>query len=212
MTKSRALLIQQAYRDATGVYPVIMSWLYPRNLEYCRRHEIEYMAVYGNAVEEWPPIYGAWAKVALILNALEAGYKHVIWLDLDTLIVDLDADLRDGCPAEGLGMTTHQPDGMPVLNCGALYVTNSEDTKKLFREWISWYPGPINGWHEQAMINLLGQVPICAPLIVSIDDKWNSTRAANNRVEHPVVEGFHGEGAAERRFQLMKEFLNAQHP
>lgn len=201
---SKAILIQQVYTGSP--YSELLAFQFGRNLNYCKAHDMDYSVNYGNIVEQWKLEYGGWAKTALIWGALNK-YEHVIWLDVDTLIADLSADLRDGCPAFGIGMTLHNP-AHPVYNVGAMYVTNSEEVRAFIYEWMGWYPGPIGGWYEQAMINLLIQIPKFSNMVTPIDYKWNSTRAANIHVDNAVVEGFHGEGDYARRLQLMKEFLH----
>lgn len=201
-------MIQQIYPKSPYAEAIVLTL--SRTLESCARHNIDYNFSYSNVVEDWIPEHGAWAKVALIINALQQGYKYVIYLDADTVIADTSVDLRDGCPDFGIGMTKHKPNSHPAYNVGAMYVTNSPRVLELVKEWAGWYPGPIHGWHEQAILNLLSYVPQYGNLIVAIDAKWNSTHAGENHVDNAVVEGFHGEGEHTRRIQLMREFIEGK--
>lgn len=206
---TRALLLQQVYKGSP--YTEAIKLTYARNLDYCLRFDMDYLVQYGNVVEEWEVRFGGWAKIVMILKALQDDYKHVVWLDADALIADTSVDLRCGCPELGVGVALHKPKGQLTCNVGVMYVTNSAETQDFLKMWLSWFPGPLNGWHENAMLNLFTQIPEYRPFIARIEDKWNSCRAADNHVENAVIEGFHGEGEPARRIQLMKEWLH-DHP
>lgn len=202
-----AIIIQQVYRGSE--YTNMLALTLERNLEYCKKHNFDFELYYGNIIEEWNPIDGAWAKLALIHGALTNGYQYVIWLDADSLIADVSADLRDGCPKpQGVGVVRH-PASNNAFCVGNLYVTNSELTRAFMVYWMRWYPGPSGGWHEQAALILLNVLECFHELIIEIDHKYNSCRAGGSHVDNAIVEGFHGEGSAERRLKLMKEYLQA---
>lgn len=203
---SRAVLIQQVYRGSEYVDALTLT--YARHLKYCQKFDMDYLTIHGNVVEKWDMKFGGWAKVALMFNALLDGYDKVIWLDADCLIADLNTDLCEACPEHGIGCVLHTPNGRPpVYNVGCLYTTNSERTQFFFNEWLGWYPGPVDGWHEQGMFNLLSQIPHYGGLIVPVDKRWNSCVKGETHVENAVVEGFHGEGEPAKRIQLMREWL-----
>lgn len=199
-----AIILQQINQDS--YYTDIMPLVFARHLNYAKAHGFDYEFSYGEIVEDWKPGQGGWAKLMLIYNALARNYQHVIWVDADSIIVDLRADLRGGCPdGPGLGFVVHRN---PIhLNVGNIYVTNSAEVQQFMADWMSWYPGPA-GWREQAVLNLLAKTN---PLVKVTDDKYNSCRAAGNRVDHPIVEGFHGEGSPENRYKLMKAYLRGLH-
>jgi len=199
---NKAVILQQIYTD--GIYADAIALTLSRNLKYAKMHAMDYQFHFGNIVSDWEPGMGGWAKIALIQFALAQGYTFVIWLDADTMIKDMNTDLRDGCPADGIGAVLHA--GPPEhYNVGALYLKNTERVREFVNIWALWYPGP-RGWREQAMFNLLNEVPKIS-VVQPIDAKWNSTKAAQRHVENAVVEGFHGEGDPARRIELMREFL-----
>ena len=95
----------------------------------------------------------------------------------------------------------------PYYNVGVMYFTNSEKTQHLIGAWMEQFPGPLYAWHENGALITLSMIPQWGELVIEIDARYNSCRAGNNRVEDAIVEGFHGEGCPEQRFELMKAFL-----
>ena len=199
-----AIIIQQVYQE--GSYLDLALVTIPNCLAYAKKHSFDYEFSYGDIVPEWDMLCGGWAKLALISGALQRGYKYVVWLDVDALIVDMDADLREACP-EGIGMVIHHSPN-PHYNIGCMYMTNSQEVKEFVNYWMSWYPGPTfkGSWHEQAILNLLSQTP-AGQIVKEIDCKWNSTKAGHCHTNRAVVEGFHGEGSPEQRLAKMQEYL-----
>lgn len=200
--KSDAVIIQQIYQDGGFINAINLTM--PRLLSYAKRWEIDFDFHYGNIMDQWDLKFGGWAKLPLILSALERGYKYVIWLDADTVIADINIDLRDGCPEDGIGMVKHH--GPPEhFNVGVMYFTNTLRVRQFLAYWILWYPGPAD-WREQAVLNLLCKIPELN-VVRMIDNKWNSTRLAGCHVDNAIVEGFHGEGTADERAELMRLFM-----
>lgn len=204
---SKAILIQQVYQGSE--YAEALALTYGRNLAYCQKYNMDYFACYSNIRDDWDWRLGGWAKLVLIRDALNNGYQYVIWLDADSLIADLNTDLRDGCPEFGVGMVHHNPIVRPVYNVGVMYFTNSERVRQFVNDWIGWFPGPVNGWHEQAMLSLLSVAVPYLGLVVPLENKWNSCVKGLTHVDNAVVEGFHGEGEISNRIKLMKEWLDA---
>lgn len=176
-----------------------------RNIEYCLRHKMDFeLLISGEIVGQ-----GDWEKVRLIRLAMELPYKYIIWLDADTIIMDMDADLRDGCPSGKIGACRHILTSPPYtvnldhLNVGAIYLSNCEETRKWMDYWLEGFPGtPDPPWFEQGEFNKRG-----GDIVVEIDAKWNATGEVNPS-PHPVVLGFHGQGQNIRqRFDLMCKAL-----
>jgi len=203
------IIIQQVYSNSDYLDMVKMT--IQRHLDYCNKHKMDLHLEYGNVIPEYPIEYGGWAKVELIKARLNPSllYKHVIWLDADAVIVDMSADLRDACPkSEGVGMTRN-PLPFPHFNVGMMYITNGETVRRFVREWLTWYPGPINGWHEQAMLNIMQLIPTYQGILCEIDFKYNSCKDAGTQVDKPVVQAFHGAGSGYERYTKMREFLSS---
>ena len=206
-TNTKAIILQQLYNFPSNPYVDMLALAYPRHLRYANRWNFDYYVMHGNVVEEWDIKYGGWAKLRLILDALKAGYNYVVWLGIDTLIVDTETDLREAQKeSRGIGLVEHPTSGN-VPNCDAMYITNSPEVIEFISAWIDWFPGPIKGWHEQAMLNLLTLTPEGIRVLYPIHPKWNSTVKGGCHVDNAVVEGFHGEGPAENRLRLMKACL-----
>jgi hypothetical protein len=198
-TPNNAILIQHVSQNWEGanLYKVTTN----RNIEYCLRHKFDYeLMISGLAVARM----GDWQKVSIIRTAMMLEqYKYIVWLDADTLIVDMAADLRDGCPPDKIGACRHILTSPPYnvnldhLNVGCLYMQNTEANRQRMDDWLAGYPGPIGPpWREQGVFNNLG-------LGVAIDDKWNATGQVNPSPA-PVVLGFHGQGAnVLERFNMM---------
>lgn len=171
-----------------------------RNLEYCMKHKFDFEMIVKGEI----PTDGHWDAVRLIRTAMELDYKYIVYLDADTVIADMKADLRDGCPEGKIGACRHVLDkarfgiDLDHLNVGVLYVSNCEETRAFVDKWLAGYPGTHEPpWREQGVFNKIND-----GTVVQIDDKYNSTYPVNH-VENPVVSGFHGRGSPKIQFDLM---------
>lgn len=195
-----ALLIQHASADWDGVNMLRVTTA--RHIEYCQRHRFDYeMIISGES-----PKYGDWAKVQMIRTAMEVKlsdgerqYNYIVYLDVDTLIADMKADLRDGCVEKKIGCCRHVLTNPPYninldhLNVGALYLQNTEENRANVDRWLAGAPGTkAPPWWEQGVLNEL-------EIGAEIDAKWNATGQVNPSPA-PVVLGFHGQGDSKRRF------------
>lgn len=188
--------------SANTEYINLLKLTAPRNLEYCLQHRFDFeMIVAGD-----PPKNGDWNKMHLIRDLMEVPeYKYIVWLDADTVIADMSADLRDGCPVDHIGAVRHilKPPEFRIyldhLNVGALYLYNCPETRAFVDRWILGCPGsPEPPWWEQGVMNNIND-----GTVVEIDAKWNATGKVNPSPA-PVVLGFHGLGAnIKERFNLM---------
>jgi hypothetical protein len=59
---------------------------------YCARHKYNYLFLTENPPDLFRPY--AWAKVCLLFYALEHKYKHIMWLDADALITNVEVELQ----------------------------------------------------------------------------------------------------------------------
>lgn len=171
-----------------------------RNLEYCLLHKMDYrMEIRGEA-----PRQGHWDAIRMVRAEMEKGYKYIVYLDADTIIKDMKADLREGCPPEKIGACRHvlkkQDYGIDLdhLNVGALYFSNCDATRAFVDKWLDGYPGTTEPpWWEQGVMNKIND-----GTVVAIDNKYNATGKVNPSPS-PVVLGFHGQGDVKRQFDLM---------
>ena len=186
----------------------------PRHQAYANKWHFDYLVVIGEVREDWLPNHGGWAKVELMRQMLAKGYQYVIWIDADAMIIDMDTDLREGCP-QGLGMVLHHGAVTPGphLNVGVMMIQNSEKVRAFFDEWASRYPGTNEfPWYEQGEANKMAKEPKWQGVVIQIEDKWNSCIAAENHVDNAVIEGWHGMGDAYMRLQQMQEFIKTLDP
>jgi len=196
-----ALLIQQIYPDTAGVKLLELNT--ERNSAYCLRHGFDYWHVVENVLPDTDPTRGSWSKIELMRRGLEAGYKYVIWLDADTLIRDLDADLREAVKMNYIGACWHRIPQLHHWNVGALYLGNGERVLEFVSAWLSQYPGLNDGWMEQGVFN---RMAMTSDIVQTISDKWNAT-IGFTEVPDAVVLAYHGAGDTNARYELMKEVM-----
>jgi hypothetical protein len=199
-----AIVIQQAYPDQG--FAKLLELTQEHHKQYCEKHKLDYLAVF-DYVYEHNTDYGAWAKVELIRKALHDGYDQVIWLDSDTLIKDTSVNVCDGVPDFGIGACWHRIPQLHHWNVGALYIDKCRATKDFIDKWLASYP-PKEGWFEQGVFN---QLAMKDKTVVTISDKWNATFDVS-MCPDAVVLGFHGQGSANQRLNLMKETMEALFP
>ena len=200
-----AVLIQQVY-PGLGFEP-LLELTKAHHQAYCDKWNIDYQPIVDN-VTEHDPALGAYAKIELIRRAMAQDYAYIIWLDADTLIKDVDADLRDAVPYQKIGVCWHRIPQLQHWNVGALYVHNCEATQLFMDEWIKAYPPPRDGWNEQGVFN---RMAMKQNTVVTISDKWNAT-LNYSMVPDAVVLGFHGQGNAVQRLQIMRDAYNTLFP
>jgi hypothetical protein len=198
--KNNAIIIQHVYGDTPDYYNLLkVSGL--RCLEYCQLHQMDYRMIADGTYQQ----NGDWEKVNILRAILNnEHYKYVIYLDPDTIIADMTADLREACPPNGIGACRHvltQPAytiHLDHLNVGALYITNCEASRLFIEKWLMGYPGTTRpSWWEQGVFNDINDGTVQV-----VDDKYNATGNVNPS-PNPVVLGFHGQGDVRQRFNLM---------
>ena len=206
-----AVLIQQVWigefpnPSGVGSYEPMMELTKERNEAYCKKHNFDYWHIVGTEGLKAGDIYaGCWTKIELIQRALEKGYEYIVWLDPDALIKDMDTDLRDGC-INGIGACWHRIPQLNHWNVGVLYVKNTPEVKAFIDEWLSAYPGPRSGWNEQGVFNKMG---MRSKVVQTISDRWNAT-LNYTFVPDAVVLGYHGNGSAKQRYDMMSATLKS---
>jgi len=196
-----SLLIQQIYPDTPGVK--LLELNKERNQKYCQKHGFDYWYEISNPLPNSDPEAGSWGKIELIRKGLEAGYKHVVWLDADTIIANIHADLREACKEDHIGVCWHRIPQLDHWNVGAMYYGNSPRVLEFVKVWLSGYPGINDGWNEQGVFNRLAMQ---SNVVETISDKWNST-IGFTEVPDAVILGYHGAGNTPERYELMKAVM-----
>ncbi len=204
-----ALLIHQIYPpgkdpgfDLSQDY---LDFCVKQNQPYCERHSFDYWHSIENLNPDGNTDLGSWTKVILIQRGLEAGYKFVVWLDVDTLIWR-DEDLRNACIPEHIGVCWHRIPQLDHWNIGAMYLGNSESVRQFVKDWLSAYPGDKDGWAEQGAFNRMARK---SEVVQTISDRWNATQDYS-MVPDAVVLGFHGAGNPKERLEKMRQTMEAK--
>jgi hypothetical protein len=203
---NNAVLIQQVWEGDydLGDYSPLLELTRERNEEYCKRHDFDFLTIIGTADLKYTDVRkGCWTKIELIQRAMEQGYEYIVWLDPDTLIKDMDIDLRLGC-IDGIGVCWQRIPQLNHWNTGVIYVRNSIEAKKFIDEWFATYPGEPQ-WMEQGEFNKLAMK---SKVVQTISDRWNAT-LNYSMVPDAVVLGFHGYGNAKQRLESMRLTLES---
>jgi hypothetical protein len=139
-----------------------------------------------------------WAKVRLILSAMQMGFQRIIWLDADAVIVDPAIDLGRLTP-DGIGMTRHPNSDRCSAhwNSGVMLVTRCERTQRFF-ENVDSEPENDSPWMEQLAINTLAAQDEWAPLLFPLAPAFNSTPGAV-MAQAPVILAGHGLALPDRK-------------
>lgn len=203
-----ALLIQCGH--SSPLFIDMLRLTMQRHATYCLGHNMDYWCQFGM------PIYAAraaWDKVYFINQAMQLNYKHIIWLDTDTAIMDFSADLRDALKTGDVGACEHYADWFEKMeiprhyNVGAMYFHNTPIAKEFVADWYSLHDNPKLGrWMEQGAFNDLVTSDKYKDIFEKLDDKWNATVNVNE-VKQPVVKGYHGIYPAVKRLNYMRADL-----
>ena len=201
---NNAILLQQVWplEVYPGDYRPHIELTRKHNEEYCEKWGWDYEPLIGTLSEKYADINnGAWIKVEMIKNALAKGYDYVMWLDADALIYDTDTDCRDAF-VNGIGVCWMRIPQLDHWNTGVMYVKNLPQVLEFIDEWLSKFPGS-QQWREQGIFN---QMAMQSRIVQTISDRWNATMNYN-LVPDAVVLGYHGNGDAAMRLEMMTRTL-----
>lgn len=193
---TRDILIQQIYPDTEGVK--MLELTRSHHEAYCTRHGLDYWCEIANPLPDYDVRLGSWGKVRIIQKAMQDGYEDIVWLDADTIIVDLSVNLCKAIELFKIGACWHRIPQLNHWNVGALYIHNSIVTRKFIDDWLAAYP-PTDGWLEQGIFNRMGRA---SNVVSTLSDKWNATIDVS-MVPDAVVLGFHGQGNTAQRYEKM---------
>jgi hypothetical protein len=166
-----------------------------RNFNYARRHkmDLEFMSSDIDPVccSKRTVNYN-WTRVLEIQYWLKL-YEYVFYLDVDTLIVKPEVDLREAFAGRtaAILMCKH-PD---LYNSGVAFYHRIPGIDELMAAWVERYPMNLapeeRSWDEQNIINFLMADPRFPGLVERMDDKWNSSFRTNES-PHPIIKAWHG--------------------
>jgi hypothetical protein len=174
----------------------------PITLRYCVKHQIDYQLIMATRDDA----YGHWEVPKYIKAFLEMGYSSVIYLDADTLIVDMETDLREAIVPDKIGAVWFELPTYAIYNAGAFYASNTPTVRAFVDAWLSKMPGggmnrfPFTG--EQGVFTQLGKA---MGAINRLDNKWNSEDGITGS-DHKVVWGLHG---FPDRIGPMQQYINS---
>ena len=173
-----------------------------RHKQYADKHGFDFMPVdlrdhFKGVVQD-----NAQVHTVEFANRLIEKYEYIVWLDLDTIIWDLDTDLRDA--TDDIGAVLFQKDKpkptkeeMDVvlfgwnnwhMNCGAVYIKRNPFTVQFLKDWYE-LAKEKGGWYgAQNAYNILA----IERNIPDLDIKWNWCDNRHEYCEHPIVRGYHG--------------------
>lgn len=217
--KTSDTIIIQSCVPTHGPFDEALEWLKPIHGAYCKKWKYDYVAntkpvieIYND--EDRSKFSHAWDKIVLTVQAIDAGYENIFWIDHDCVIVDFKTDLRSAFDEVGkeIMMCVHPgfpQGGLPShFNAGVMAVKNSIRTSEFFRQVINnRYSGP--PWFEQDVMNALFRDFAWMDIVGVMGDRFNSTPNANQvPIEQAVIAAFHGVGGyhdVNTRLDYMKE-------
>jgi hypothetical protein len=186
------ILLQHVYSNSEHARLIALTA--PRTIRYCMKHKIDYRLVFGE-VDGDNHDGGHWANINLMRDYMDMGYENIIYLDADTMIADLDTDLRKAISPGMIGAVWHNlirgENDYSHYNAGAYYVSNTESTRAFVGDWLSAYPGVSIGWpvvYEQGTFMTLGKE---WGIINRLNNRWNAEEGVSPS-NNPVILGFHG--------------------
>ena len=118
--------------------PYNLRRLMKRNKEHCKKYNIDY--VFVNDQNDMSPY---WKKVDLVKKLLhEDKFDYILWLDSDALINTqynvfkfLLREIKD----KHMLLSGDMPPWDDAFNAGVWCVKNSSISKKMFKDWMSFY-------------------------------------------------------------------------
>ena len=212
--QNTALLVQQG----CGPYERLLDESEAHHAAYAQAHGMDYWPVRERFTFD-ESRHPNWDCLALLIQAANAGYEWVFWLDADAVVWDTGADLRDALPAgKSLGMVCEDRSadrqaegphaGEPFFNAGAMYLHVSDDLRwMLAAAWLRHPHG--SGQYEQGAINL--GLSALGDAFLPLAADWNWCPRIFSPSPRPVVLAFHGEGLDERLSHVRAAVLSSRH-
>ena len=198
----------------------ILEMVRARHEEYVRRHALDFWSI-----EAPGPVmtdYG-WLRWQYLQDAFRAGYTHAMLLETDTMIIDLDTDLREATRARPLAMRYGKvPGGEPDhYQTGIIYIRNDAEARAFLAAIMALCPPNtiaeetevwwLRRYCQQTDANRLLHTPQWASLATRLDARWNCLHDAvgNPEVPNPIVGGWHGIAGEANKKQAMRRVLAA---
>jgi glycosyl transferase family (putative galactosyltransferase) len=127
--------------------------------EYCERHQYNYLLLTQIPANFSRP--SAWAKVCLLYYALEHDYHHIMWLDGDALITNVEVKL--GNFIETLQQTEKSiliTKDQNIINTGIFFLRGGWKSKILLNlVWCNRFYINHGWWEQAALMDLMRRHP-----------------------------------------------------
>ena len=147
---------------------------------YAWRHGMEYLCV--EEANPAAPKRTGWAKIPLIVLAMQMGFRRIVWLDPDAVIFDARFDLSQLVDT-GMGMVRHP--GPDHWSTGVMAVATSQATFD-FLQAVHAMPDNDHPWMEQVAVNAVAARPECSSVISPLAPAYNSV-PGGAMAANPVV-------------------------
>lgn len=191
----------------------------PRMQVLAQAHGYDMRALQG---DNWQRPRG-WLKIEAIRSALDDGFDFVFWLDVDTVVLRSDVDVRTAAvDGADLHMVWHGPDTsevadknlVPHFNSGVMLIRATDWSRDFFsRVWdVGQLPHP---WFDQATILHLLGYDDCLGLgparpdepnrsrLARLDTAWNSVPGLAAAPD-PIIHHYAGIGNPATRLRLIE--------
>jgi hypothetical protein len=151
---------------------------------YAERLGLEYLCVDANPAAPKRP---GWAKIPIIISAMQMGFGRIVWLDAPAVVCGLDKDLSQVVDA-GIGMVRHP--GPDHWSSGMMVVVSSQATYN-FLQAVHAEPENASPWMEQLAINALANRQMDSRLITRLASAYHCLPEAVT-ARFPVVQSAAG--------------------
>jgi hypothetical protein len=197
----------------------LAAFTVPGMQAFAQAHGYEVRAVYR---EEWERPRG-WIKIEAIRAALDNNFDFVFWVDVDSIILRCDVDVRTAAVDDAcLHMVWHGPDTskieaknfVPHFNSGVMLIRVTEWSRNFFRR--VWEVGQLpHHWSDQATILHLLGYDDCLGLgpnrpdepnrsrLAPLDTAWNSAPGLAT-APHAIIHHYAGISNPSTRLRLVE--------
>ena len=203
---------------ALGDHTLMLDLVHPTLKHYANKHGYE-LVVIVDSLDETRPHF--WSKIRAIQNHLP-DVDELLWIDVDTVIVDLDVDVRTEIPGDpDFSWATHMVESIPCPNAGVMYFKNSEKSLNLLKIAYEQVDLIDNVWTDNAaFMRVLGYahewIPpgpafaSCTDLdVFPLSVRWNCIR---QDMELPMgIRHFAGEPLSVRLISICEYLLQPSH-
>ena len=160
-------------QHAWGDHAEILIQTNERHNKWAEKHNLGYHQHLGKVFDD-PNYPGAWAKVPYITYWLNTPVDYLIWMDADTCVRDLNFNPLLAFDEDTDIAMIHSPHKEFGFNAGVMYIRNSANVRKFYRQ--VWERGPVKGHKleylaDETRINV--DLPASGLKVKKLDHRWN---------------------------------------